>query len=242
MISSPRWKAGSGGDLSRRHSSRSAHPFGRGRSIFVGPTTQYLTLFVDLVFDERWSFKIRRILNLPHGTANRFRTGAKRIFLQISRLPTLRIFARLQPQLKKIWLLPMILFPILCTACSPLPAAVAIETSCTVTDGDTIRCGDERIRLLGIDAPEKPGHCRRGRQCAPGDPFASTGSLQKAFGNGPLSIIRLGQDHYGRTLALVRAGETDLSCHQLAGGQAIYVERWDDERAVARTCPDLVRN
>ncbi|WP_460102468.1 thermonuclease family protein [Qipengyuania sp. 483] len=185
---------------------------------------------------------MRQNLNLRHGIANCFRTGAKRIFPQISRLPTPRIFARLQPQLQKIWLLPMILFPILCAACSPLPVAVAIDTSCSVTEGDTIRCGDERIRLLGIDAPEKPGHCRLGRQCAPGDPFASNESLQNAFGNGPLSIVRLGEDHYGRTLALVRAGETDLSCHQLAGGQAIYVERWDDERAVARTCPDFVRN
>ena len=28
---------------------------------------------------------------------------------------------------------------------------------CTVTDGDTVRCNGERIRLLGIDAPELPG-------------------------------------------------------------------------------------
>jgi endonuclease YncB( thermonuclease family) len=51
---------------------------------------------------------------------------------------------------------------------------------CSVTDGDTIRCGDERIRLLGIDAPELPGHCRSGRNCAPGDPYASTSSLTAA--------------------------------------------------------------
>lgn len=29
-------------------------------------------------------------------------------------------------------------------------------------DGDTLRCGRERIRLLGTDAPELPGHCQRG--------------------------------------------------------------------------------
>ena len=135
----------------------------------------------------------------------------------------------------------MTILSLLCAACTPLPAAVAIETSCTVTDGDTIRCGDERIRLLGIDAPEKPGHCRRGRQCAPGDPVASTESLGHAVGNGPLSIIRMGEDRYGRTLALVRAGETDLSCHQLRRGQAVYIRRWDDQSAVARTCPDAVK-
>jgi len=73
---------------------------------------------------------------------------------------------------------------------------------CSATDGDTIRCGDERIRLLGIDAPELPGHCRVGRDCAPGDPHASTNNLKAAM-SGSLTIKRIGEDHYGRTLALV---------------------------------------
>ena len=38
-------------------------------------------------------------------------------------------------------------------------------SGCTVTDGDTIRCDGEPIRLLGIDTPEVPGHCREGRDC-----------------------------------------------------------------------------
>lgn len=53
--------------------------------------------------------------------------------------------------------------------------------ACRVTDGDTIRCGDERIRLLAIDAPELPSHCRTGRECAPGDPYASGTSLGAAM-------------------------------------------------------------
>lgn len=32
---------------------------------------------------------------------------------------------------------------------------------CRAVDGDTLRCGQERVRLLGIDAPEMPGHCPR---------------------------------------------------------------------------------
>lgn len=134
----------------------------------------------------------------------------------------------------------MITLAFLCAACAPLPEPVAIETACGITDGDTIRCGDERIRLLGIDAPEKAGRCWKGRQCAPGDPVASSESLRRAVDKGPLSIIRLGEDRYGRTLALVRAEGVDLSCHQLATGNAVYVKRWDDRQAVARTCPDAI--
>ncbi|WP_247718166.1 thermonuclease family protein [Qipengyuania proteolytica] len=122
-----------------------------------------------------------------------------------------------------------------------MPEPEPITASCTATDGDTIRCGDERIRLLGIDAPEKLGSCRKGRVCAPGDPVASTQSLRAAMEKGPLWIIRIGRDRYGRTLALVRAGKIDLSCHQLATGNAIYKPKWDNQKAVARTCPDVVR-
>jgi endonuclease YncB( thermonuclease family) len=107
--------------------------------------------------------------------------------------------------------------------------------SCRVTDGDTIRCGPERIRLLGIDAPELPGHCRHGRECAPGDPYASSDSLRDAMA-GQLKITRVGTDRYGRTLALVSGTHGDLSCWQLAHGQAIYKPQWDDGRRLAAIC------
>lgn len=110
---------------------------------------------------------------------------------------------------------------------------------CTVTDGDTIRCSGERIRLLGIDAPELPEHCRLGRSCAPGDPWASRRSLSGAM-VGRLTIDRVGADHYGRTLALVAGGKGDLSCWQLKHHQAIYKARWDEGLRVARACPDAV--
>ncbi|KTR82509.1 hypothetical protein NS277_13445 [Novosphingobium barchaimii] len=110
---------------------------------------------------------------------------------------------------------------------------------CSATDGDTIRCGNERIRLLGIDAPELPGHCRPGRGCAPGDPHASTSNLVAAM-SGQLTIKRIGEDHYGRTLAMVAGSQGDLSCWQLRHDQVIYKANWDDGLNVARTCPSDV--
>lgn len=115
----------------------------------------------------------------------------------------------------------------------------ALISGCTVTDGDTIRCGDERIRLLGIDAPELPGHCRPGRDCVEGDPYASTSSLAAAM-TGQLSIDRVGEDHYGRTLALVAGSQGDLSCWQLKHKQVVYKPKWDDGFRVARVCPGAV--
>lgn len=115
---------------------------------------------------------------------------------------------------------------------------IAIALACLpiVTDGDTFRCAGERIRLIAIDAPELRGHCRRGRQCAPGDARRSKWSLARALQRRPLVIRRFGRDHYGRTIAAVEGGGHDLSCHQLRAGMAIYVRRWDNEGWVGRLC------
>lgn len=102
---------------------------------------------------------------------------------------------------------------------------------CRAIDGDTLRCGRERIRLIGIDAPEMPGHCRQGRRCVAGDPHASRASLARAL-IAPIAIERIGSDRYGRTLAFVSGGGLDLSCVQLRRGQAAYRRDWDfDGRA-----------
>ena len=105
-----------------------------------------------------------------------------------------------------------------------------------VVDGDSLRCGTERLRLLGIDAPELNG-CRPGRQCVSGDGKAALRSLEAAVRkHGPFRYERIGKDRYGRTLAMAWAGSTNLACWQLRRGYAAYVAKWDDGRMVARAC------
>jgi endonuclease YncB( thermonuclease family) len=104
-----------------------------------------------------------------------------------------------------------------------------------VTDGDTIRCGLERVRLLGIDAPELHG-CPRFRQCVPGDPVASAQSLRQALRNGPVRYMMIKRDRYGRAVAIVTAGGLNLSCWQLSQRQARYMAKWDDGQRIDRAC------
>jgi endonuclease YncB( thermonuclease family) len=92
-------------------------------------------------------------------------------------------------------------------------------TALTVIDGDTLDCAGERIRLVGIDAPEMPGHCRAGRRCVDGDPHAAKSALQ-AFAASGLSCAPDGQDSYGRTLARCQADGRDASCALIASGHA----------------------
>jgi len=107
--------------------------------------------------------------------------------------------------------------------------------SAYVVDGDTLRCGSERLRLLGIDAPEM-GSCQRWRVCAPGDGATSKRSLITAVRLGPVRYQPVTVDRYGRTVAVVWAGRLNLSCWQLQRGQAIYKPHWDNGQLIARDC------
>lgn len=117
-----------------------------------------------------------------------------------------------------------------------LALLAAAALSCTVTDGDTLRCGAERVRLIGIDAPEMPGHCPRWRHCAEGDGPASKAALESLVRGRAIRLDRTGTDHYGRTLAVAWAGNINLACAQLAAGQAVYVRHWDTGQRLAKSC------
>lgn len=118
---------------------------------------------------------------------------------------------------------------------APFSTKTAHVSGCRVVDGDTLRCGSERIRLLGIDAPEL-GRCNPpGRRCAPGDGKASTNNLRLAM-SGKITINRVSKDRYGRTIALVTGVKGDLSCWQLRHRQAIYRADWDNGRLLAKSC------
>jgi len=117
----------------------------------------------------------------------------------------------------------------------PLPVPIVCQAPVAV-DGDTIRCqGMGRVRLLAIDAPEMPGHCRNGRDCAPGDPFKSKAALAGSL-IGHIQVSPTNSDPYGRTVAVVYANGFNLSCKQLWGGFARYWPRYDHQQRIWREC------
>lgn len=112
-------------------------------------------------------------------------------------------------------------------------AAATLCPSPTVHDGDSIRCGAERIRLLNIDAPELPGSPRcepaqRRRLAGSRNPSwcddtrgkASRDALRAFLATGPVRIERHGHDAYGRTLARVTVNGKDAGRHLITLGLA----------------------
>jgi micrococcal nuclease len=95
-----------------------------------------------------------------------------------------------------------------------------------ITDGDTFRIREERIRIANIDTPEMPGRAR----CADEEVLAlkARTRLGELLAAGPVTIEREGVDRYGRTLALVRVSGVDVGEQLIAEGAA---QRWMGRKA-----------
>ena len=90
-----------------------------------------------------------------------------------------------------------------------------------VVDGDTLWIGNEKIRLLGIDAPELSQTCgdAKGGTWACGR--EATARLRALASAGELTCTRRGPDRYGRTLAICRAGGVDVGETLVREGLAV---------------------
>lgn len=85
-----------------------------------------------------------------------------------------------------------------------------------MTDGDTFRLGSERIRILGIDAPELRGRCAEETLLAD----KAKRRLRDLIEGRTILVERKGKDRFGRTLADVRSGGRDVGHRLVAEGLA----------------------
>ena len=94
-----------------------------------------------------------------------------------------------------------------------------------VVDGDTIRLGRERIRILGIDTPETANRarCDAERQLA----AKATMTLTEIIMGHRLEIQRDGKDRFGRTLAYIRISGADVGEMMIRARVAV---RWGNGR------------
>lgn len=89
--------------------------------------------------------------------------------------------------------------------------ALLILLSFTITDGDTIRAGDVRVRLWGIDAPEMS---EAGGQ-------AAKQHLRRITAGQELRCEVVDVDRYGRLVGRCELpGGRDVACEMVADGHA----------------------
>lgn len=98
------------------------------------------------------------------------------------------------------------------------PQAELVTQPIRVHDGDTIRIGGERIRIIGLDTPEigSRARCAAEQQGA----VAARAELERMFFRAKVTIRRDGTDRYGRTLAYVYADGKNVARELISMGLA----------------------
>jgi endonuclease YncB( thermonuclease family) len=102
-----------------------------------------------------------------------------------------------------------------------------------INDGDTITLKGERIRLVGIDAPEYNQTCTRDGASWPCGRM-SREALARLAKNGAVECSGWERDRYRRLLAVCRVGGIDLNRRQVEDGWAVAWGDYADAETLAR--------
>jgi micrococcal nuclease len=102
---------------------------------------------------------------------------------------------------------------------TPLAASAQEKPALVAIDGDSLRLGEERIRIIGLDTPEI-GQARCARELALA--YRAKEIAEQLLASSPVEIRRTGRrDRYGRSLAAVNVGGVAwLNAMRAAGAAA----------------------
>jgi endonuclease YncB( thermonuclease family) len=106
-----------------------------------------------------------------------------------------------------------------------MATSAAITGPAHVVDGDTLRVGEARVRLSGVDAPELSQRCGPdGRKVACGAMAADW--LRRRIEGRPIACETVDTDRYGRSVAVCSVGGEDVGAALVATGWATAYRRY----------------
>ena len=111
------------------------------------------------------------------------------------------------------------------------PGCAQVSGAATVTDGDTLRLGAQRVRLHGIDAPESSQTCRAGGKtwrCG----AAATRALREHIAGRTVECAE--RDRYGRIVAVCRVAGRDVNAWMVEQGWALAYRKYSTGSGWAR--------
>ncbi len=116
----------------------------------------------------------------------------------------------------------------------PLPLRFTGEAR--ASDGDSLRVGGDRVRLIGIDAPELDQVCWRGEGEGVAWPCGrdARDAMSALLGEGKIACRTEGADTYGRFLAHCEVAGRDIGGAMVSAGLAVAREGYGAEERRAR--------
>ena len=111
-------------------------------------------------------------------------------------------------------------------------ARAVIQGQARVVDGDTLAIGDKKIRMWGIDAPEKKQSCRRGNGSEYMCGLASKQALEEKIRDQSISCQVKEQDQYGRFVAQCSLRGEDLNAWMVAQGDAVSYKQYSKQYVI----------
>lgn len=114
---------------------------------------------------------------------------------------------------------------------SPLPAVAGAGRA---SDGDSFRLGSDRVRLLGLDAPELAQHCAAADGARWPCGRVARDRMAVLLASGPISCQPEGRDRYDRLLARCSVNGQDIGATLVTEGLAIAADDYWKLEASAR--------
>ena len=104
--------------------------------------------------------------------------------------------------------------------------ATEISGFAVVTDGDTIKISNKKIRLYGIDAPEKKQNCTKNLKEYNCGVVATEALIKKIGKNLVKCLTQKNKDRYNRFIGVCFTGQENLNRWMVRNGYAIAYRRY----------------
>ena len=98
-----------------------------------------------------------------------------------------------------------------------------------VIDGDTIKILNNKIRLHGIDAPEKNQKCIKNKKKYNCGTVATEALIKKISNNTVKCLTQKNKDRYNRFIGICFVGQEDLNKWMVRNGYAIAYSRYSKD-------------
>ena len=98
-----------------------------------------------------------------------------------------------------------------------------------ITDGDTIKISNNKIRLHGIDAPEKDQKCYKNKKKYNCGTVATEALFKKINKNAIKCLIQKNKDRYNRFLGVCFVGQENLNKWMVRKGYAVAYIRYSKD-------------